>query len=356
MRKVTVGKYVVPLWLIVALLVSGIGASTYYAWQTLIIQLEVKEPLEIISYPSELSLYPGENKEFNITVQNHASVNYSVILDFSLDNSTYQDNYVMFSNEIYTVIPGQQNITAWLKVKSYAPPINTSLIVNLIRGPYPSGLIGYWKFDEGTGIIASDSSGNNKNGTIYGATWIDGKINYALRFDGIDDYVSIPTLYPSCPDSLTVTAWIKSSFNKSGYIFYHGHHGEFLLHNGERLRDGPVSGRYPDLVSFSVKIQGTWYDVYSSPLTPNTWHYIVGVWIKGDSLKIYVDGVLADENTAISNSHLYDPGTSYGPSIGVYKRGAESDTFFEGVIDEVMIYNRALSAEEIRAIYTNGIP
>ena len=60
MRKVKIGKYAVPLWLIVVMLVSGIGASTYYIWQTLIIPLEVKEPLEIVSYPERLSLYPGE--------------------------------------------------------------------------------------------------------------------------------------------------------------------------------------------------------------------------------------------------------------------------------------------------------
>jgi len=338
------------------MLVSGIGASAYYAWQTLTLQLEVKEPLEIISYPLELSLYPGEKIDFNVTVRNRASVNYSVVLYFSLDNTTYQDNYVTFSDEIYTVIPGQQNLTAWLTVEAYAQPVNASLTIDFKRGPYPSGLVGYWKFNEGSGTTAHDSSVNNNTGTLNGPSWVDGKYGKALGFDGIDDYVSIPTLYSSSPDSLTVTAWIRSPLNQSGYIFYHGDNGEFLLHNGERLRDGPVSGRYPDLASFSVKIQGTWYDVYSSPLTPNTWHHIAGVWIKGVSLKIYVDGVLAGENTAIPDSHLYDPGSSYGPSIGVYKRGTEPDTFFEGLIDEVMVYNRALSAEEVKALYTNSLP
>jgi len=342
----------------VVILVSeiGSGALAYYVWKTLIIPFEVKEPLEILYYPSQLSLYPGETKEFNVTVQNHASVNYSVILDFSLDNTTYQETYVIFSNEIYTVILGQQNLTAWMTVESHAPPINVSLTIDFKRWVYPFGLVGYWKFDEGTGMIALDSSGNGKDGTIYGATWEGGKINYALRFDGVDDYVSISTLYSSSPTSLTVTAWIKSPFNHAGYIFYHGDNGEFLLHNGERLRDGPVSGRFPDLASFSVKIQGTWYDVYSPPLIPNTWHHVVGVWIKDVSLKIYVDGVLAGENTAIPDYYLFDPGSSYHPSMGVYCRGVETDTFFEGLIDKVMVYNRTLSVEEIQALYTNQLP
>ncbi|MEM2249308.1 MAG: family 16 glycoside hydrolase [Candidatus Bathyarchaeia archaeon] len=133
MKGIKIGKYVVPLWTIVVLLVAGIGASAYYVWKTLIIPMQVKEPLEIISYPTQLSLYPGETKEFNVTIKNYASVNYPVILDFSLDNTTYQESYVTFSNEIYTIIPGMQNITAWLKVESHAPPINASLTIKLKR-------------------------------------------------------------------------------------------------------------------------------------------------------------------------------------------------------------------------------
>ena len=135
MKIVKIGKHVIPLWLMAVILVSGIGSGVlgYYIWKTLTIQLEVKEPIEILYYPSQLSLYPGETKEFNVTVQNHASINYSVILDFLLDNTTYQENYVTFSNEIYTVIQGQANLTAWLMVESDAPPLNTSLVVAFKR-------------------------------------------------------------------------------------------------------------------------------------------------------------------------------------------------------------------------------
>jgi len=224
------------------------------------------------------------------------------------------------------------------------------IVHNVETFPTPD-LVGYWKFNEGSGNTVYDSSGNNRDGTIHGAKWDYGKVDYALKFDGTDDYVSLPTLYSSRPTSLTVTAWIKSQFNHAGYIVYNGYNGEFLLHNGERLRDGPVYGRYPDLASFSVKLaDGTWYDVYSLPLTPNTWHHLTGVWIKGVSLKIYVDGVLASENKAIPNYDLYDPGSNYYTSIGVYCRGRETDTFFEGLIDEVRVYIRALSDTEIKTL------
>lgn len=120
---------------LIAILLSGIsvGVLGSYVLRTLIIPVQIKEPIEILSYPSELSHFPGETQEFNITVKNHASINYSVILDFYLTNMTYQREYATFSNEIYFVVSGQQDLPAWLKIKSDAPPLNTSLKVELTR-------------------------------------------------------------------------------------------------------------------------------------------------------------------------------------------------------------------------------
>lgn len=52
--------------------------------------------------------------------------------------------------------------------------------------------VGYWKFDEGSGSIAHDSSGNGQDGTVYGAGWTEGISDKALQFDGVDDYVEVP--------------------------------------------------------------------------------------------------------------------------------------------------------------------
>ena len=137
-KNFRIGRHLIPLWLVVAVLLSGIasGVVAGYIWETITLDLEVEEPLEIISYPDELDLFPGETKEFNITIENLASVDYIVLLDFLLDNATYQDNYVTFG-EIYTVIPGQQDLTAWLRVESDAPPIKTSLTIYLERVAQP---------------------------------------------------------------------------------------------------------------------------------------------------------------------------------------------------------------------------
>jgi len=131
-------KKALPLWLVPVLLLSGIGvgALAHYVWQSVTIPFEVKEPLQIISYTSELSLFPGETMDIKAIVQNHASINYSVNLDFRLDDIRYQQQFVIFSDEIYVVVPGEQTLNAWVSAKPCAPPISTKLTIEFKRiGP-----------------------------------------------------------------------------------------------------------------------------------------------------------------------------------------------------------------------------
>ena len=97
------------------------------------IPLEVKEPLEILSYPIGFSLFPGETTTFNVTIQNLASVNYTVTLNFSLNDTAYQTEHVTFSSETYTVTPGEQNLPAWLKVAPQALTGNFLLTITALR-------------------------------------------------------------------------------------------------------------------------------------------------------------------------------------------------------------------------------
>jgi hypothetical protein len=73
-----------------------------------------------------------------------------------------------------------------------------------------SGLVGYWPFDEGTGTIAYDKSGNNNNGTLLnGPTWTSGKVGGALSFDGVNDYVNVgtSTILKNITSSITMSTW-----------------------------------------------------------------------------------------------------------------------------------------------------
>jgi len=134
MKHVAIGKYTIPSWVLGVTLASiCVGASALYMVLTFTIPFEVKEPIEILYYPSQVSLYPGDTLYFNVTIWNNASQNYTVFLDFSLDNAAYKNSYVTFSNATYFVRSGVQNLTAWLMVSDDAPPISTSLTVDVYR-------------------------------------------------------------------------------------------------------------------------------------------------------------------------------------------------------------------------------
>lgn len=245
---------------------------------------------------------------------------------------------------------GRYMVPVWIVSVLLISIISATLSIGIQRVEGTSScndLIGYWKFNEGSGNVVLDRSGYGNNGVIYGATWVKGKCGYSLYFDGTDDYVSIPSFTLPSLTSLTVAAWINSSLTQIGYIFYNGENGEFLLHMGQRADAGAGN---PNLASFSVKFGSTgWIDVFSKPLTPNTPHFIVGVWTEGVSIRIYVDGVLAGENDAIPNECLYNPGSGYIATVGRYY--IPEPDYFRGSIDEIRIYDRALTKIEIRVLY-----
>jgi hypothetical protein len=161
MLKIRFGRFLVPLWLVAIL--TGLGVAAAYYIYTLTIPLEVKEPLELVSYPNKLSLYPGQTINFDVVIRNHASINYTVYLDFSLDNATYQNNYVEFSQEMYIVSPGENILKAWVRVEPFASPTNATLYVKILRG-----VISLTKI--ASGKIAYDSFGANK-GTATEIPW-----------------------------------------------------------------------------------------------------------------------------------------------------------------------------------------
>ena len=195
-------------------------------------------------------------------------------------------------------------------------------------------------FDEGSGMIAKDASGHGNDGTIYGATWTTGISGKALRFDGSNGYIEVPdssSLYQT--QGITVEIWIKSSNVNRRYpnIFNKGtpHDLSYVL----RLYDVYAQP------SFQIQTLNGYKEIHSSEtLTNNKWYHLVGTY-DGSSIKLFVDGALKAEDrwsgNIVTNNHALVMGTA----------PAEKGYEYQGLIDEVAIYSKALTPEEIKAHY-----
>lgn len=218
-------------------------------------------------------------------------------------------------------------------------------------------LVAYYSFDDGT---AKDSSGYGKSGTVYGAKSVSGLIGKALQFNGKSDFVSLPNLYAHNPEAVTYMALIKPGIQKptrsdvwedKGMVFFNGRYHSVL---------GVL---YSKNVNAGLKLQqdkysNTWYGVSSSTIIPtneNTWTHIAGVIdTKTHKVKIFINGKL-EKSASFPEGKLDDEfDRGYFVSIGVYDSipyGRKE--YYNGVIDEVRIYEGALSDQEILSQYNS---
>ncbi len=221
------------------------------------------------------------------------------------------------------------------------------------------GLVGYWKFDEGTGTTVSDSSGNGNTGTLVNnPQWVEGKQGSALNFNGVNSYVNIPDSESLRVQSLTLSVWIymterpyqhgtthSTIINK---LYYTGGTGT----SGYKLQfEFPTSTNDRLVVSIGDGNNQKFLVEYNSinDLTLHEWHHVVGTW-NGNLASIYIDGQLKTSTTTEAYIIVHD---STSLALGTETTSGVKDVWFKGKIDEAMIYNRALSSEEVTQLFNN---
>jgi hypothetical protein len=206
--------------------------------------------------------------------------------------------------------------------------------------------VAYWKFDEGYGTTVYDSVGNN-NGTINGASWTnDGRFGKALSFDGSDDYVGLSDYVDMGMRDFSLCAWVKTTSSVS--------YGQWIVGQlgtaGGTTDEGYsliMEGGYP-----GVKLSSTGENLYTlqSPNLHNdgNWHHVMATVKRGGSIRVYVDGLLENEGTDVISGSIDH---NYSLLIGARPGGG---TEWDGQIDEVKIYNYALSENEVKKDYNQG--
>jgi tetratricopeptide (TPR) repeat protein len=208
--------------------------------------------------------------------------------------------------------------------------------------------VSHWTFDEGSGTTAYDSAGTN-DGTVHGATWTTGQINGALSFDGMNDYVDMADTVKNYLDtSYTVSAWIKtntvSAIDAFSIIAYR--------HSTDISPVLFAIGQYNADVHFAVRdnSHNLAQPAYANALTTNTWYHVAGVR-EENTVNVYVNGV---SGTPVSKTlgEISPDNLKIG---AILWGGNPVSDHFNGAIDDVMIFDTALSAQEIQQLYNNGL-
>ncbi len=229
-------------------------------------------------------------------------------------------------------------------------------------------MVSYWKLDESSGTIATDSVGTNDGTLVNGPVWTSGQVDGALSFDGVDDYVLLPDI-ELLLNPFTICAWVNIQDNTLGgnyWIFGRTHGnvpGEYNFAFRER-----EDFNYALYFQF-VRETGTFWKgskgKHTNVPSPMGWHFYCASWDgvvvncnSAEGVKLYIDGELQTDVTEWSNCELYPRTGTHLTAIGVYE-GRESppdhQNFAIDPIDEVAIFNRALTAEEIQQLYQNGL-
>jgi hypothetical protein len=305
-------------------------------------------PVSVSVAPGSVTLAQGQTQTFVASVQNttNASVNWSISPAVGSISSA----------GVYSA-PASVTSAATVTVTATSAASSSSLgtatvTLNPPATGLPSGLVLHWTFDAAntSGTTETDTSNNGGAGSIAGnPTVVSGRINQAFTFNGVNSYVSMYAYGDKATEfnnSVTLSAWIAttntsrteaiiSKFSAAGsgygYIFRTDAAGHLELAVGAE-----------DLSAYPGSVVDT------TTINDGNWHHVVAVVNIGRNVQFFVDGKLSSTSTmyTVANGDQWsnlEVGSSSYVGYGNY---------FTGGIDDVQVYNRALSATEVNSIFT----
>jgi len=214
-----------------------------------------------------------------------------------------------------------------------------------------SGPAGYWTFDTATisGTQVQDSSGNAYNGTLSNASSITGRTNQALSFSGTGSYVSVPdnAVFQLTHD-LSISVWVKST-NSTQLQNFVGKYNDTGAESGYLLQLSSA-GVLTVQIGGNNLASGTKSVADTTHINDGNWHHIAVVIPMGQNVKIYVDGTLSSTTNQVP--------TSSGDGSTVYLGTSPNEYYgspFTGSLDEVRIYNRALTVSDVSSLASGAV-
>ncbi len=218
-------------------------------------------------------------------------------------------------------------------------------------GAQATGLAAYWNFDEGSGSVLTDHGEYGNDGAIYGAKWTTGILGGALNFDGYNDYVSVFDDAAFCNlNLLTLSCWINVED-----VNHTDGQGEMIVGKGRQTPSNMYAlwvadDVIPDKVCFSFTMlydDTTGFTVSTDYICKkNVWYNVVGTY-DGQKMRIYIDGKVVNQ----TENRRGVPNSSHPVYMARHDFSTSSSYRINGMMDEIKIFNRAVSASEIYSSY-----
>ncbi len=234
----------------------------------------------------------------------------------------------------------QSNIVA----AGYANPLPTATPTTFATPLPQTNPVVWYKFDEASGTVASDASGNGKNATVTGGTWVAGKIANAVNLSGSTQYVSAPAGVVSTLNDFTISTWVKVAANSTWARIF-----DFGANSNTYMFLAPTAG---STIRFAITTSGNGAEQVingTAALGTGAWHHVAVTHI-GNTGTLYVDGVSVGTN---ANMTLRPSSMGSTPNNYIGK-SQFADPYLNGQVDDFRIYNRGLSGPEVQSLF-NGI-
>jgi hypothetical protein len=248
-------------------------------------------------------------------------------------DEAFKDNEMLKANFNPAYDPAKTYWYKWYK----GTDLNATTLID-------TNLVAYYPFNGNT----NDYWGTN-NGTPTGSpTQVTGKVGGAYQFDGLDDYVTLTDI--DLPTAGTISAWINvKNFSATGEILEkrNAQNNDYYVNYEFTIN---TAGKLSFWISKSTT-NGLYCQVAGvNNYSPNTFYHVVATF-NSTSCMIYGNGILDASTTTISGS-IY---TNNSPAIIGLRDSSGEDSHFNGTIDEVMVFNRALSSGEVQQLYYGGL-
>jgi hypothetical protein len=324
-------------------LVGNVSGPSNEATATL--AQDIFAPVVDVTYPSSFATVTGSGVLAAVASDDVGVTNVQFLIDGVVVGGDDSPPYAIIWDSS-TVADGMHMLTARAFDGSGKSGVSGQVAIITLNGTStPTGLVAAYNFNQGTGTMVPDASGTGNDGTISGAAWsVLGKYGGALSFDGVSSRIDIADADSlDLTTAFTLEAWVYPTATSGWRTVILKEQPDNFTYALYARGDADVPSGWANMSGIQHAVEGT------SALPLHTWTHVVTTF-DGSMLQLYVNGVLVRE-FGLSRA-------AATVSSGDLRIGGNAiwDEYFKGRIDEVRIYNRALSPAEIQVNMGTPVP